>query len=60
MEKTLKDHISSGKVPGKADCLNCMMASPGALEHRGWEGVKFYVKNRIVALKRESKVSVDM
>lgn len=54
VEKTLKDHISFGKVPVKADCLNCILASPGALKHRGWEEVKFYVKNRIDALKRES------
>ncbi|XP_026223685.1 uncharacterized protein LOC113171757 isoform X1 [Anabas testudineus] len=54
VEMTLMDYISSGKVPGKAECLKCIETSPVALKGRTWEGVKFYVKNRIDALKRES------
>ncbi|KAL3971540.1 a disintegrin and metalloproteinase with thrombospondin motifs 2 [Sarotherodon galilaeus] len=54
VEKTLMEYISSGKVPGKAECLKCIETSPLALKERRWEGVKFYVKNRIDALKRES------
>ncbi|KAM9431708.1 uncharacterized protein Hap1MRO34_003122 [Clarias gariepinus] len=54
VEKTLMDYISSGKVPRKAQCLECIKTSPIALKGRSWEGVKFYVKNRIDALKRDS------
>ncbi|XP_026234162.1 uncharacterized protein LOC113174397 isoform X2 [Anabas testudineus] len=54
VEMTLMNYISSGKVPGKAECLKCIETSPVALKGRTWEGVKFYVKNRIDALKRES------
>lgn len=63
VEKTLMDCIDSGKVPGKAQCMKCIEASPVALENRTWQAVKFYVKNRIDALKRETftkKVSVDL
>lgn len=54
VEKTLLDYIRSGKVPGKAMCLKCIETSPVALRRRRWEGVKFYVKNRIDALRRGS------
>ncbi|XP_034545080.1 uncharacterized protein LOC117816825 isoform X2 [Notolabrus celidotus] len=54
VEKTLMDCISSGTVPGKARCLQCIDTSQTALKRRSWEGVKFYVKNRIDAAKRES------
>ncbi|CAL9707456.1 unnamed protein product [Knipowitschia caucasica] len=54
VEKTLMDCIRTLKVPGKAQCLECINASQTALKGRTWEGVKFYVKNRIDALKRES------
>ncbi|XP_029007539.1 uncharacterized protein LOC114856073 isoform X2 [Betta splendens] len=54
VEKTLMDYIISGRVPGKKECLKCIETSPAALKERSWEGVKFYVKNRIDSLKRES------
>ncbi|KAL1261181.1 hypothetical protein QQF64_009008 [Cirrhinus molitorella] len=53
VEKTLMDFIRSGKVPGKAQCIECIENSPAALQERSWEGVKFYVKNRIDSLKRK-------
>ncbi|XP_046722711.1 uncharacterized protein LOC124397231 [Silurus meridionalis] len=46
LEKTLMDYISSGKVPGKGQCMECIEKSPAALQGSGWEAVKFYVKNR--------------
>ena len=49
------DYIRSGKVPGKAECMQCIETSPLALKGRRWEGVKFYVKNRIDALRRKSR-----
>ncbi|XP_027866475.1 uncharacterized protein LOC114148944 isoform X2 [Xiphophorus couchianus] len=54
VEKTLMDCIDSGKVPGKAQCMKCIETSPVALKDRTWQGIKFYVKNRIDALKRET------
>ena len=54
VEKTLMHFIESGKVPGKSDCVDCITASPEALENRDWKAVKFYVKNRITAIQRES------
>lgn len=46
--------INSGKVPGKQECVACLEASPEALKNRSWKAVKFYVKNRITAIQRES------
>ncbi|XP_034535193.1 uncharacterized protein LOC117809795 isoform X2 [Notolabrus celidotus] len=54
VEETLMDCIMRRKVPGKAQCLQCINTSPTALQDRSWEAVKFYVKNRIDAEKRES------
>lgn len=53
VEKTMMEFIMSGKVPGKAQCMNCIESSPAALQNRSWEGVKFYVKNRIDSLKKK-------
>ncbi|XP_059198023.1 uncharacterized protein LOC131978403 isoform X2 [Centropristis striata] len=54
VEKTLMAFIESGKVPGKTECVTCIKASPAALKKRSWTAVKFYVKNRITAIQRES------
>ncbi|XP_071329276.1 uncharacterized protein [Trachinotus anak] len=54
VEKTLSTFIDCGKVPGKVDCDACIEASPEALKNRTWKAVKFYVKNRITAIRRES------
>ena len=54
VENTLMTFIKSGTVPGKLDCIACITASPEALMERSWTAVKFYVKNRITALQRES------
>ncbi|MEQ2254055.1 hypothetical protein ILYODFUR_038940 [Ilyodon furcidens] len=54
VEKTLMEFIQTGKVPGKAECDACIMASPEALKNRNWKAIKFYVKNRITAIQRES------
>jgi hypothetical protein len=34
VEKTLMGLISSGKVPGKAQCVKCIETSPNALQDR--------------------------
>nr|XP_023651943.1 uncharacterized protein LOC111835652 [Paramormyrops kingsleyae] len=55
VEDKLMDYITSGRVPGKRQCEECIRSAPEALRDRTWEAIKFYVKNRIVALQRESK-----
>ncbi|XP_030299864.1 uncharacterized protein LOC115597751 isoform X1 [Sparus aurata] len=59
VEKTLMNFINSGKVPGKSECIACIMASPEALKQRSWTAVKFYVKNRITAIQRKSAGTID-
>ncbi|XP_028292074.1 uncharacterized protein LOC114455202 isoform X5 [Gouania willdenowi] len=54
VEKTLKLFLDSGKVPGKADCVDCIKASPQELKTRTWKAVKYYIKNQITAVQRES------
>lgn len=54
VEKTLLDFIQTGKVPGKSDCEACIKTSPEAFKNRDWKAIKFYVKNRITAIQRES------
>lgn len=58
VEKTLKLFMDCGKVPGKADCVACIKASPTALKDRTWMAIKFYVKNRITAIQREASKRV--
>ncbi|KAK7909429.1 hypothetical protein WMY93_014113 [Mugilogobius chulae] len=52
MEKHLMHFINSCRVPGKADCDKCLRLEKVALKRRDWLAVKYYVKNRITALKR--------
>ncbi|XP_023805402.1 uncharacterized protein LOC111946283 isoform X2 [Oryzias latipes] len=54
VEKILGTYIEGGRVPGKKECLSCIEASPRELEGRTWQAVKFFVKNKITALRRES------
>ncbi|XP_036407926.1 uncharacterized protein LOC118793909 [Megalops cyprinoides] len=53
VEKHLGKFIRTQKVPGKWDCEACICAEPHALRDRDWFSVKFFVKNRIAALKRK-------
>ncbi|XP_042609868.1 uncharacterized protein LOC109047651 [Cyprinus carpio] len=53
VENKLSDCITSGRVPGKRQCEDCIRSAPVLLKHRTWEAVKFYIKNRITAFKRE-------
>ncbi|KAG7465900.1 hypothetical protein MATL_G00159130 [Megalops atlanticus] len=53
VEKHLGKFIRTHKVPGKSDCEACICAEPHALRDRDWSSVKFFVKNRITALKRK-------
>ncbi|KAJ8335340.1 hypothetical protein SKAU_G00386820 [Synaphobranchus kaupii] len=54
VEQKLMYNIKTGRVPGKAQCLECIAASPEALKGRTWDAVKYYVKNRIDTWKRQS------
>ncbi|XP_076850568.1 uncharacterized protein LOC143500340 isoform X1 [Brachyhypopomus gauderio] len=56
VEKHLMRFINSCQVPGKKDCVSCLLSEPDALKHRDWTALKYYVKNRIVALKRRQSL----
>ncbi|XP_068679266.1 uncharacterized protein [Montipora foliosa] len=45
-------YITSGVVPGKDACDECIRKSQGALSKRGWTAIKFFVKNEIHRRKR--------
>ncbi|XP_056462464.1 uncharacterized protein LOC130402339 [Gadus chalcogrammus] len=53
IERHLMDHIRGCKVPGKRQCMSCLLSEPVALKSRNWSSIKYYVNNRIVALKRK-------
>ncbi|KAL6480299.1 hypothetical protein MHYP_G00113320 [Metynnis hypsauchen] len=61
VEKHLNRFIKTCTVPGKKDCEACIKAEPLAFKDRDWLSVKFFVKNRITALKRKiSTVAEDL
>ncbi|XP_076739147.1 uncharacterized protein LOC101480133 isoform X1 [Maylandia zebra] len=53
VERHLLHFITSCKVPGKKECDSCIQAEPAALKGRDWVAIKYYIHNRIVALKRK-------
>ncbi|XP_026001400.1 uncharacterized protein LOC113008292 isoform X2 [Astatotilapia calliptera] len=53
VERHLLHFITSCKVPGKKECDSCIQAEPAALKDRDWVAIKYYIHNRIVALKRK-------
>ena len=53
VEKHMMNFIRTCCVPGKDDCDKCLDSEPEALKSRNWKALKFYIKNRIVALKRK-------
>ncbi|XP_041917916.1 uncharacterized protein LOC121682003 isoform X2 [Alosa sapidissima] len=55
VEKTLMKFITTGRTPGKADCVSCINSAPEALKFRDWMSVKFYVKNRCVSYQRTTQ-----
>ncbi|KAM9360021.1 uncharacterized protein ABDE67_000656 [Symphorus nematophorus] len=57
VERHMMRLIQEHKVPQKNDCIQCLEAEPEALKNRSWKGVKDYVRNRITALKRQSRTS---
>ena len=44
--------ITSGVVPGKGPCEDCIKKSEGALSSRSWTAVKYFVKNEVERRKR--------
>ena len=58
-KRAVLDHlgrfISSGVVPGKGPCEECIKRSQGALSSRSWTAVKFFVKNEVERRKRRVK-----
>ncbi|XP_034565550.1 uncharacterized protein LOC117831136 isoform X1 [Notolabrus celidotus] len=53
VEKHLKKFIVRQDVPGKATCERCISAEPQALQKRDWKAVKYFIKNRITAMRRK-------
>lgn len=45
-------YVTSGEVPGKNACEECIRKSQGALSKRRWTAIKFFVKNEIRRRKR--------
>ncbi|XP_041954724.1 uncharacterized protein LOC121713822 isoform X4 [Alosa sapidissima] len=52
VEKHMMNFIKTCRVPGKSDCDTCLKSEPLHLKARDWKAIKFYVKNRIDALKK--------
>ncbi|XP_068455045.1 uncharacterized protein [Clinocottus analis] len=55
VERHMKHLIKEQRLPQKNDCIQCLEAEPKALRYRSWKGVKDYVRNRITAMKRQSR-----
>nr|XP_043879455.1 uncharacterized protein LOC122767933 isoform X2 [Solea senegalensis] len=53
VERHMIRFITSCKVPGKRDCDACLQAESEALKDRDWSAIKYYIHNRITALKRK-------
>ncbi|KAJ8339651.1 hypothetical protein SKAU_G00342840 [Synaphobranchus kaupii] len=53
VESQLMKFIRTRKVPGKRDCVRCLRAEPRVLKNRTWSALRFYVKNRIAASKKQ-------
>ncbi|XP_068712639.1 uncharacterized protein [Montipora foliosa] len=50
--KYLGHWIRKGRVPGKLDCEQCISKANGALDHRKWTDLKYFVKNQIDKRKK--------
>ncbi|KAF3835905.1 hypothetical protein F7725_028463 [Dissostichus mawsoni] len=51
VEKHMMTFINTCRVPRKSDCDKCLEMEGEALKQRNWLAIKFYIKNRITALK---------
>ncbi|KAL7405935.1 hypothetical protein ABVT39_010494 [Epinephelus coioides] len=53
VDRHLRKFIVRNQVPGKEACQRCITAELQALRNRDWKAVKYYIKNRISALRRK-------
>ncbi|TRY54289.1 hypothetical protein DNTS_021273 [Danionella cerebrum] len=53
VNKHMRKFIVMNQVPGKEDCERCIAAEPDALRTRDWKAVKYFIKNRITAVRRK-------
>ncbi|KAI9534099.1 hypothetical protein NQZ68_016817 [Dissostichus eleginoides] len=51
VEKHMMTFINTCRVPRKSDCDKCLEMEGEALKQKNWLAIKFYIKNRITALK---------
>lgn len=53
VERHMMSFITTCRLPGKRDCDKCLQQEKVALKDRNWMAIKFYIRNRIVALKNK-------
>ena len=53
---SLSSYIRSKKVPGKEACEKAKAEHPVALKDRDWQGIKYWIKNTLVAVNRNIAV----
>jgi len=53
VERHLGRFMRRNQVPGKRDCESCIAAESEVLETRDWKAVKYFIKNRISAMRRK-------
>ena len=53
VERHLGKYIRRNQVPGKSECESCIAAESEDLQNRDWKAVKYFVNNRICAVRRK-------
>ena len=54
VERNLGPFLKKMEVPQKQHCMACINANPETLKGRDWKAVKYFVKNKITAMKRDA------
>ena len=54
VESNLAVFLKKLEVPQKQHCMACINAQPDILKGRDWKAVKYFVKNKITAIKRSA------
>ena len=53
MWKELHDFIKREKIPGKADCEECITQADPILNKRSWHDIKYKVRTIVTQVKRD-------
>ena len=54
VERNLGLFLKKLEVPQKHHCMACINANSETLKGRDWKAVKYFVKNKIAAIKRKA------